>query len=104
MELLEQKNVSRKLKLVQALMGIAADFSLNLLYLRRTHGMEKLNPRGRYLFASSHVSLLDTILLGGLFWRAGCYPIQVLGDKKIWSVTWLHRALSRPIGFLVERG
>jgi 1-acyl-sn-glycerol-3-phosphate acyltransferase len=104
LDLNEQPKISQKLMLVQALMGMAADFTLNLLYLRGTRGLEKLNPRGRYLFASSHVSLLDTILLGGLFWRSGCYPIQVLGDKKVWSVTWLHRALSRPIGFLVERG
>jgi 1-acyl-sn-glycerol-3-phosphate acyltransferase len=104
MELPEPKKVSRKLMLVQALMGMAADFSLNLLYLRRTHGMGKLNLRERYLFVCNHVSLLDTILLGGLLWCSGCYPILVLGDKKVWSVTWLHRALSRPIGFLVERG
>lgn len=96
--------MTRPLRLAQTLMGFAADFTLNLLYLRRAHGLEKLNPRQRHLFVANHVSLLDTILLGGLFWRSGCHPILVLGDKKVWSVTRLHRALSRPIGFLVERG
>jgi len=99
-----QNKVSRRLLLTQALMGIAADWMLNLLYLRRAHGMEKMDPRRQCLYVSNHVSLLDTILLGGLFWRARCWPILVLGDKKVWSVTWLHRRLSRPIGFLVERG
>src|SRR5208282_721738 len=98
------RKMTRPLRLAQTLMGFAADFTLNLLYLRRAHGLEKLNPRQRHLFVANHVSLLDTILLGGLFWRSGCHPILVLGDKKVWSVTRLHRALSRPIGFLVERG
>jgi 1-acyl-sn-glycerol-3-phosphate acyltransferase len=53
---------------------------------------------------SNHVSLLDTILLGALFWRSGNYPILVLGDKNVWSTSWIKRALSRPIGFLLERG
>ena len=52
----------------------------------------------------NHVSLLDTILLGGLCWRAGCYPILVLGDKQVWHASLLRRALSGPIGFLLERG
>jgi 1-acyl-sn-glycerol-3-phosphate acyltransferase len=98
------KKVTGRLRLIQALMGFGADSTLNLLYLRRTFGIEKLDPRRRYLFVCNHVSLLDTIMLGGLLWRSGCYPILVLGDKKVWSVSWLHRALSQPIGFLLERG
>jgi len=77
---------------------------LALPYLRRTHGLEKLNPAQRYLFVANHVSLLDTILLGALLWRSGNYPILVLGDKNVWRDSWLRRALSRPIGFLLERG
>ena len=96
--------VSRKLKLTQALMGLSAFAGFAATYLRRTHGTEKLDPRRRYLFVCNHVSLLDTILIGGLCWRAGCYPILVLGDKNVWSTSWLKRALSRPIGFLLERG
>jgi 1-acyl-sn-glycerol-3-phosphate acyltransferase len=96
--------ISRKLKLTQALMGASAFAGFAATYLRRTHGTEKLDARQRYLFVCNHVSLLDTILIGGLCWRAGCYPILVLGDKNVWSTSWLKRALSRPIGFLLERG
>ena len=56
------------------------------------------------MFIANHVSLLDTILLGGLFWQRGCYPILVLGDKTVWHASWLKRVLSSRIGFLVERG
>ena len=104
MEQPEGNQVSRKLKLTQALMGLSAYAGFAATYLRRTHGTEKLDPRQRYLFACNHVSLLDTILIGGLCWRAGCYPILVLGDKNIWRTSWIKRALSGPIGFLLERG
>jgi 1-acyl-sn-glycerol-3-phosphate acyltransferase len=104
MESKSQTCGSLKLRLVQALMGFGAHFTLNLLYLRKTHGLKKIDPRQKYIFACNHVSLLDTIMLGGLLWNSGNYPILVLGDKKVWDVSWLHRALSRPIGFLVERG
>jgi 1-acyl-sn-glycerol-3-phosphate acyltransferase len=75
-----------------------------LPYARRTHGLEKLNPQRRYLIVCNHVSLLDTIFLGGLLWRSGNIPILVLGDKNVWSDSWIRRALSAPIGFLLERG
>jgi 1-acyl-sn-glycerol-3-phosphate acyltransferase len=96
--------VSRRLKFVQALMGVGAMTLFALPYLRRTHGARKLDPRLRYLFVANHVSLLDTILLGGLCWRYGCYPILVLGDRAVWHASWVRRMLSRPIGFLLERG
>lgn len=104
MEPTEPVRVSRRLKAVQALMGCFAWAVLALPYSRRTHGLDKLSPRRRYLFVSNHVSLLDTILLGALLWRSGNYPILVLGDKNVWSTSWIKRALSRPIGFLLERG
>ena len=100
----EQVVVSRRLKFVQALLGFFACLVLVLPYLRRTHGQKKLDPRQHHLFVSNHVSLLDTILLGGLLWRSGNYPILVLGDKNVWRDSWIRRALSRPIGFLLERG
>jgi 1-acyl-sn-glycerol-3-phosphate acyltransferase len=50
------------------------------------------------------VSLLDTLLLGALCWRSGCYPILVLGDKSVWHASWLKKFLSSRIGFLLERG
>jgi 1-acyl-sn-glycerol-3-phosphate acyltransferase len=85
-------------------MGVGAWLALAAPYLRRTHGLGRLQPDQRYLFVCNHVSLLDTILLGALCWRSGCYPILVLGDKAVWHVSWIKRLLSSPIGFLLERG
>ena len=85
-------------------MGLGAWLFLALPCLRRTHGMHHLRRGRQYLFAANHVSLLDTILLGALCWRSGFYPILVLGDKKTWQASWFKRALSRPIGFLLDRG
>jgi 1-acyl-sn-glycerol-3-phosphate acyltransferase len=99
----EPIRVSRQLIFVQALYGFFA-WIFFAFYLRRVHGLKKLKPARRYLCVSNHVSLLDTILLGGLFWRSGNYPILVLGDQKVWSDSWLKKILSRPIGFLVARG
>jgi 1-acyl-sn-glycerol-3-phosphate acyltransferase len=99
-----QPRVSRELVSIQALLGIGAYLSLGLPYLRRTHGLERLDVLQKYLFVCNHVSLLDTILLGGLCWRSGCYPILVLGDKSVWHASWIKRVLSSRIGFLLERG
>jgi 1-acyl-sn-glycerol-3-phosphate acyltransferase len=96
--------VSRMLVLIQFLLGLGASLFFALPYLRRTHGLSRLDPRRRYLFAVNHVSLLDTILLGALCWRSRCYPILVLGDKNTWHASWLKRVLSSCIGFLLERG
>src|SRR5882757_8650798 len=104
MEPTEPVRVSRKLKALQRVMGIFCWLLLALPYGRRVHGLEKLDPRRRYLFVSNHVSLLDTILLGALLSRSGNYPILVLGDKSVWSTSWIKRALSRPIGFMLDRG
>ena len=100
----DRSRVSRSLICIQALLGVGAWLALALPYLRRTTGMERLQPRNRYLFVANHVSLLDTIFLGGLCWRCGCYPILVLGDKGVWHASWLKRLLSSRIGFLLERG
>jgi 1-acyl-sn-glycerol-3-phosphate acyltransferase len=96
--------VTRRLVFIQSLLGIGAELTLALPYLRRVHGLQRLNPARRYLFVANHVSLLDTILLGALAWRSRCYPILVLGDKHVWHASWFKRFLSSPIGFLVERG
>lgn len=99
-----QPRVSRELVSIQALLGIGAYLSLGLPFMRRTHGLDRLDTAQRYLFVCNHVSLLDTILLGGLCWRSGCYPILVLGDKSVWHASWIKRLLSSRIGFLLERG
>ena len=96
--------VTRGLVFVQSLLGVGAHLFLGLPYLRRTHGLERLRPDRRYLFVCNHVSLLDTILLGGLCWRSGCIPILVLGDKTVWHASWIKKLLSSRIGFLLDRG
>ncbi|HEY2330176.1 MAG TPA: lysophospholipid acyltransferase family protein [Verrucomicrobiae bacterium] len=97
-------HVSRKLVFIQSLLGIGAYAAITLPFVRRTCGLKNLSAGQRYLFVCNHVSLLDTILLGGLCWRSGNYPILTLGDKNIWHASWLKKMLSRPTSFLLERG
>jgi len=99
-----QGRMSRGLVFIQALLGIGAYAALALPYLRRMHGLTRLQPGQRYLFVANHVSLLDTILLGGVCWRHGLYPLLTLGDKNIWHASPIRRLLSSRIGFLLERG
>jgi len=96
--------VTRRLAFIQFLLGLGSHLFLAVPYLRRAHGMERLRSDQRYIFVCNHVSLLDTILLGALCWRARCYPILVLGDKTVWHASWIKKALSSRIGFLLERG
>src|SRR5882724_8400099 len=96
--------ITRSWKFIQTLLGLGATVFFALPYLRRTHGLDRLKPSQKYLFVYNHVSLLDTILLGGLCWRSGCYPILTLGDKNVWHASWIKKILSSKIGFLVERG
>jgi 1-acyl-sn-glycerol-3-phosphate acyltransferase len=104
MDEIRERRVTKRLVVIQYLLGLGATLGFALPYLRRAHGMEQLDARQRYLFAVNHVSLLDTILMGSLFWRSRCYPILVLGDKNTWHASWLKRLLSSRIGFLLERG
>jgi len=99
-----QDQMSRGLVFIQALLGVGAYVAIALPFMRRAHGMERLRPDRRYLFVANHVSLLDTILLGALCWRSGCYPILTLGDKNVWHASWIKKLLSSRIGFLLERG
>lgn len=101
---IHKKQVTRRLVVIQFLLGLGAFLALAVPYLRRTHGMQRLNPRQKYLFASNHISLLDTIMMGALCWRSKCYPILVLGDKQVWHASWIKKLLSSRIGFLLERG
>jgi 1-acyl-sn-glycerol-3-phosphate acyltransferase len=104
MEQTGEIQASRRLKLGQAALGFFCYLALALPYSRRAPGLRRLDPRRRHLFVCNHVSLLDSVLLGGLCWWSGCYPILVLGDKKIWRTSWLKKFLSRPTSFLLERG
>ena len=101
---LNQPQASKRLKCIQALLGVGAYMTVALPYLRRTHGLDRIPREQHYLFLSNHVSLLDTLLLGALAWRSGRYPILVLGDKTVWRASRFKRFLSRHIGFLLERG
>src|SRR5580658_8665945 len=104
MEKVQQRKVTPALVAIQFLLGLGATLAFALPYLRRAHGLGRLHPCQRYLFAVNHVSLLDTILMGALCWRSRCYPILVLGDRNTWHASWLKRFLSSRIGFLLERG
>lgn len=101
---LHQPRVTRSLVFIQWLMGLGAHLFIVLPYLRRVHHLERLRAGERWLIVCNHVSLIDTILLGAICWRAGCYPIVVLGDRKVWHASWIKKLLSSPIGFLLERG
>lgn len=99
-----QPRVTRPLVFIQWLMGLGAYLLLALPYLRRVHNLETLQSGRRHLLVCNHVSLIDTVLLGAICWRAGCYPIVVLGDRKVWHASWIKKFLSNHIGFLLERG
>lgn len=99
-----QPRVTRPLVFIQWLLGLGAYCLVALPYLRRVHHLGRLRSGGRLLMVSNHVSLIDTVLLGALCWRTGCYPIVVLGDRKVWHASWLKKLLSSRIGFLLERG
>ena len=90
--------------LVQQVLGIGCYLFFVLPYLGRHRGFRDLDRKRRYLFVSNHVSLLDTILLGGLFWSRQRIPLLVLGDANVWKANWIRRTLSARLGFLIERG
>jgi 1-acyl-sn-glycerol-3-phosphate acyltransferase len=73
-------------------------------FVRRMHGFEKINPAQRYLFVCNHISLLDALVIGGHMIRHQNSPTLILADKKTWDESWGRRAISRPVGFLLERG
>jgi 1-acyl-sn-glycerol-3-phosphate acyltransferase len=77
---------------------------LVLPYVRRVSGLNRLDPQRRYLFTCNHVSLLDSVLLGTVFYFARIWPMLVLADRKVWSDSWLRRAASRPFAYMLERG
>src|SRR5271170_1834480 len=94
----KQGKLTHGLVFAQFLLGLGANLVFALPYLRRVHGGGRMRPGERQLFVANHVSLLDTVLLGALFWRARCYPILVLGDKSVWDASWIKRSVSSRIG------
>ncbi len=101
---ISQPRVTRSLVFIQWLLGFGAYCVLALPYLRRVHHLDRLTSGQRSLLVCNHVSLIDTVLLGAICWRAGCYPIVVLGDRKVWHASWIKKLLSSRSGFLLERG
>ncbi|MBC8096134.1 MAG: 1-acyl-sn-glycerol-3-phosphate acyltransferase [Akkermansiaceae bacterium] len=99
-----QRRVTRDVVFIQFLLGLGLHLFISLPFLRRTHGMSRLRPDQRCLLVVNHISLLDTLLLSTLCWRSGCYPILVLGDKKVWHASWIRKFLSKRTAFLLERG
>ncbi len=98
------RRVTRDVVCTQFILGLLLHLVLALPFLRRTHGLERLRRDQKYLFVVNHISLLDTLVLATLCWRSGCYPILVLGDKKVWHASWLRKFLSNRTAFLLERG
>jgi 1-acyl-sn-glycerol-3-phosphate acyltransferase len=101
---LEQPRSTRGTVFVQGVLGLILQMTIALPFLRRTHGQERLRCGQQHLLVINHISLLDTLLLSTICWRAGCYPILVLGDKNVWHASWLRKFLSRRTAFLLERG
>ena len=87
----------------QALLGALCYLCFVLPYTRRVRGLAGVS-RERRLYVVNHVSLLDTILLGGIFWSRARLPILVLGDRDVWHQSRIHRLLSARVGYLIERG
>ncbi len=98
------RRVTRDVVCIQFVLGLILQLVLALPFLRRTHGLARLRRDHKYLFVVNHISLLDTLVLATLCWRSGCYPILVLGDKKVWHASWLRKFLSNRTAFLLERG
>ncbi len=87
----------------QQVLGIGCYLVFVFPYVREIAGLAEL-PRGqRFIFASNHVSLLDTLVLGGILWSRQRLPLLVLGDQAVWHANWLRRLLSAKLGFLIAR-
>jgi 1-acyl-sn-glycerol-3-phosphate acyltransferase len=89
--------------IVQRVLGLFCYIFFVMPYARRILGFSA-GSSARRLYVCNHVSLLDTILLGGILWSRGQLPILVLGDAQVWQRTWLRSLLSSKVGFLIERG
>lgn len=89
--------------LAQNFLGIFCYFCFVVPYMKGLRGLSGLSRRQHYLFVSNHVSLLDTILIGGIFWSRRFVPLLVLGDAAVWKESLTRRLLSARLGFLIDR-
>lgn len=101
--MIEEGSMSRGTHAIQYVLGALCYLFVTLPFVRSVSGLDTLVENRRWLFVSNHVSLLDTLLIGGLFWARGRLPLLVLGDKQVWHRTWIRRALSARVGFLIDR-
>jgi 1-acyl-sn-glycerol-3-phosphate acyltransferase len=88
-------------RIAQELLGCGLAVFLLLPYLRKTTG--KLSRENR-IYVCNHVSLFDTLFLGGLFFRSRRFPFLVLGDRPTWKKNLARRVLAARVGFLIDRG
>jgi 1-acyl-sn-glycerol-3-phosphate acyltransferase len=95
---------ARRAKSAQRVPGMFCWLTTVAPFMRRVHGFEKMRQEQRCLFVSNHVSLLDAVMLGGLFTRHGQGPLLILADKQVWDASLIRRWLSGHFGFLMERG
>lgn len=101
--MLEPRRADFATHLMQALLGVSCWLIFAGIYTRKISG--KIPPKSRRaLFVCNHVSLLDTLLIGGILWSRRTMPMLVLGDLGTWKGGWLRRWLSWKLGFLIERG
>ena len=95
---------ARRAKSAQFIAGWTCWLTTVLTFTRRVRGLEKISPQRRCLFVANHVSLIDAVMLGGVFTQRGQSPLLILGDKTVWDANWIRRWLSGCFAFLVERG
>ncbi len=87
---------------MQLFLGIFCYVLILFPFCRRVGG--RVPPRReRCLFVCNHVSLLDTILLGGIFWSRASLPFLVLGDRAAWHDSAVKKLLSWKLGYLLDR-
>lgn len=89
------------IRTTQFLLGFISYLFVVLPYVRRVKGRF---PRQRRIYVCNHTSLLDTVVIGGLFWSHRRLPVLVLGDKSTWRESFLRRLLSSRVGYLIDRG
>jgi 1-acyl-sn-glycerol-3-phosphate acyltransferase len=104
MEATEKIWDARQAKSAQLITGWICWLATALPFARKVRGLEKISPQRRCLFVANHVSLIDAVMLGGLFTQRGHGPVLILADKNVWDAGWVRRWLSKRFGFVVERG
>lgn len=85
----------------QRLLGAFCYVLFVLPYVRRVVGRP---GKERRIYVCNHVSLLDALVLGGVFWSRGRLPILVLGDRETWAKSGMRRLMGTTAGHMIDRG